>query len=423
MHTPESAPSLLSEQPDVDFLLAAVRTQIAAKAATDTGQPDNPEAVAAAFHSSLLSRLGTPDEFPAYHRLFRDSLIKHPARMPINIARLEVRKAQDFFLRSQWPDLTYPVGFDDPEAWTPFYEAVETDARLPGSKFPYGEQLHYEKNTDYNVHTNIPDRYALFKAAALYLGKQGPQQVLDLGCGRQHGAKKLAVPRRSQYDYGAVEVMNAAEGLRQVPHLPATRELYRLLNSDNLPISRVIGIDIQNLVQNPDPIEAKKLRTWSRNCFYPEEYLGGAPRVQEFSILDDLELTDDKGNNVVQFYQNDVTQLNHQEFEQTFPDLEQFDMAVMSTVGYQLGEAGVKAAIANVQKYMKPDGHIMLLDYVDIDGDGRMHFSKDQRNWSYKLHVLSMAEQEEGFQKFFTVETGRAKRLAYAPYAARLAFS
>lgn len=364
-----------------------------------------PDLYQRAFFESLDSHLGNPD-FPIFNQLVADDLRTYIDRWPINVANLYLRKDQDFILRSEGAQSTYPFRFDRPQSWDSYFTTLEVSP---------GEQERFVTTSRLNVQTNFPDRGALVKLAALLMDRTEPQHMLDVGCSRNLIAKKLAYPFRKHFPYQQIEVVSSVptNGVVNVNRQASSR-LMALLNANNFPVASSIGIDIQDMLLEQEGPEADLLRAWGRHSYYPSEYKD-RQQVWNFDLLEDQKLPS------VKFFQGDITDFDHERFEHDFPDEKKADIAYMATVAYQLGAAGVKAALSNIRERMKPDGVVMVTDFVEISPDGEMEFSPDWPPYSYRHYILDLAREEEGWKELFTVESGRARRVVLTPYAGRLA--
>jgi hypothetical protein len=189
------------------------------------------------------------------------------------------------------------------------------------------------------------------------------------------------------------------------------------VNGTDLPIANSIGIDLQDMLVGETKRDHDKNRTWARSCFYTSEYHYDPARITEFDHWEETSLRQ------VQFFQGDITVLDHDRFRHNFPYARQYDLAYFSTVAYQLGQAGMRAAIENVRPYLRPDGLILMQDFVDVDSAGGIHFAAEWSKGSYALYGLELAREEEGFKKYFTVESGRVGKVVIEPVLGRAALT
>jgi SAM-dependent methyltransferase len=377
---------------------SALQDQVAYMAAS------GPLRVPDVFQRGMLRAVeGQLGKDSAFTGLVSEGLSKHPGRLPVNWANLLMRTVQDYKLRNGYAG--YPRGLERPENSADFFVALEDDE---------AEQAHFVRNIELNVQTNVPDRGVLLKAAALLMQKTGPLRILDVGCGRNHIGRKLAHPAGHEFsEYHPVDVMDSSDR-RERLHV-ASHNFNRLVTETTLPVQTSIGIDIQDMLIGDTREQADKMRLWSRHCFYPSEYLYGGGRIREFDHWEDVHLPN------VRFFQGDILDFDHDHFRYLHPDTQPYDAAYFSTVGYQLGHDGMQTAIANIRPYLKPDGFIAVQDFVDITPDNTMHFARDWPKWSYGMYTLDLAKEEDGFQKFFTSESGRVGKIVIEEAAGRLA--
>lgn len=375
------------------------------------GQLLVPDIYHKAFFESLSYHLGNPD-FPVFNQLVRADLAAHPRRLPVNTGNLYLRDNQDFVLGTERPFSThpYPYGYGNPQAWSARYVTLEVSPTA---------QEHFRINTKMNVRTTIPDRGLLVKASALLLGMDEPLRMLDVGCSRNHVAKKLAYPRRRHFPYGDVRIVEPAEEtVEAVVNRGASQVFNSLLNADNLAVRQIIGIDIQDpLIGQKSPM-AEKMRLWDRHCFYPSEYRGNSERIFDFDLLEAMDLEE------VGFYLADVTDpdFDQDAFANVAGNQPKADVAYFSTVAHQLGQQGTDTAIANIRQQLKPDGVIMITEFLDsMTPDGKMEFSPTREPFTYRHYVLDLAREEDGWQELFAAETGRVRRVMLTLRAAELA--
>lgn len=375
--------------------MESLQAQVAHMASPDS--LNVPDIFQRAFYQALLPRLGSP-AFPVLNDLINEAHEEYPERSPKNLADNIQRCDNNYNLRRRADDWR-SARHRSPRDKSLFFEDLETDP---------DEQAHFSRNIDLNVQTNVPDRGLLLKAAALLLGHQGPLRMLDVGCSRHHISKKLASPADHPFAaYRPVDVM-AAIGDMEADHV-ASMGFNRLINDTPLPIASSIGIDLQDMLVGETRKDHDKMRDWARSCFYPSEYFYDQPRIDEFDHWEETSFRE------VQFFQDDVTALDHDRFGHYFPYAGGYDLAYFSTVGYQLGETGMKAAIENIRPYLRGNGMIYLQDFVEVDDDNSLQFLTEWPKGSYALYGLDLAREEDGFQKLFTVESGRVGKVVIEP--------
>ena len=355
-----------------------------------------PDIFQRAFFQALVDRLGDSN-FPVLNTLIAEALETHPARTVKNIADNIQRCDNNYNLRLSTPG--WPLGHHSARAKSQFFEDLEAQSQ---------EQKHFQKNIELNVQTNVPDRGLLLKAAALLLGHKGPVSMLDIGCSRHHISKKIGAPGSHPYAaYRPIDVMNTIH--EQEANHAASSRFNNLINNTDLPIGSSIGIDLQDMLIGTTKREHDKMREWARSCFYTSEYLYDFDRIREFDAWEETYLKE------VKFFQGDITAFDHDQFRHYFPETRGYDIAYFSTVGYQLGAEGMKAAIENVKPYLRPDGLILLQDFVEVQDNNRLNFLTNWSKGSYALYGLDLAREEEGFQKYFTVASGRIGKVALEP--------
>lgn len=356
---------------------------------------------------ALIPRLGNPD-FPHTNRLYADVLQEHSSRSLINIVNNGIRCGNAYWLNKEWPpDPDKLRRLIDPDEWAEYFNQLENN--------PF-EQWEFALNFDFNVQTTVPQRGALPLAGVKLLKLPEPITIMEGGCGGNFGMTYMGLDKR-QHPYEPTEVVERSEnGKELIPNLPATKQFNALINSGFV-IAKGVGIDIQNEVDTKSP-RGQRLQRWKRNCYYLSEYIENIERIFNIMLLEDQKPPE------ISFYQEDLTDFNHQEFDKAHPDFAA-DLVLLPTVGNQLGSEGTSIALHAAERYVRDEGDQKgsqaVLDFVDMQADGTTHYPDEWPPYSYKYFVKDWAHPELGWQHFFTAENGRVRRVIFEAAAARLA--
>jgi hypothetical protein len=352
-----------------------------------------------AYFGALASVIGHSD-FQNVNGLIAEQEALYPDRSPKDHAENFQRDDNNHNLIAGTPG--WPWGHHVPKAKMPALEDLETNP---------ARQALFRRNMQRNRQTNIPDRGVLFKAAELMLEQESPIKMFDMGVSRHHISKKLASPAGALFaSFRPPDVMDRA-GIADSNPLASWR-FHNLVNGTSLPIASSIGIDIQDMLVGTTRRDHDEARKWAESCFYTSEWIHDLARIHEFNHWEDTTVPQ------VKFFQGDVTNFDHDRFSYNFPDARNYDVAYFSTVGYQLGEHGLKAAIDNVRPYLRKDARILLQDFVRLREDGSLDFLAKWPEWSYALYSLDLGREEEGYTKLFTAASGRIGKIAIEPVMA-----
>lgn len=369
---------------------------------SEDGHPNAPDRYMQAFYGRFYGVL-FEDERPNTRALARQVLDRQPDMSSVNFANASMRVGQDFKLRNQCP--AYPKNHDTAEAWDDFFDAIESDGNARWA---------YELRMTFNVQSNISGRGLPPRIIALADGYDSPIRILDVGCSRHRVMGKWAlVESNPDFSYDYVDVMrrpehDAAEPMRD---LDKTIRLNQVRRMGHLPLKLAMGIDRWELLEST-------MKTWAKSCsFYPSELLGDMGRVQEFDYLEKHWPIN------LRFHCDDFAYFQHDAFEKKFPNPEdrEYDMVLFSTILYQLGSQQIQQMLENARHYVKPDGLIVVQDFIEqINGRGEMTFAPKWSKWTYGVWMQRMLDAEAGFQKYLTLDSGRAKQWIFEPTMAKL---
>jgi hypothetical protein len=348
----------------------------------------------------------TDSEFKTYQEFVREDLVLYPHRSLMNVLNLQLRKNQDHARsRLTGDDLAhFPDGFESPKPWLRLAHDITDDPRV---------QVRYRQTSNMNVQTNYMDRGVLVKLSGLLLGYgEKPVSLIDAGCSRNLIGTKLTLTPRRWYPYLGTQIVRPDEnGYPADVDALASLHMHYMMLEDNFPVANVIGIDKQDPMIGKKTREAKMIQKWALNCLYPSE--------RELRL--DQTLIEDLQPPTVRFFKGDITDLDHDRLDAEQATAGKADIAYMWTVAYQLCEDGTKSAIENLKPHIKPNGKILIFDYMDVGLDGSLQFSEDWSPYSCKGYVLDLEHEEDGLQQLFTIESARCRKMMLSDYAGRLA--
>lgn len=250
-------------------------------------------------------------------------------------ANLLLRAVQKQLVRT---DASYPYEYDDPEAWSEAFMSLHASADRAAEL--------YRDIADKHTQSNVVERY---KACKLTMELLSPwlaatPRLLDVGCSRNHGLKKLHL----QLPFKTVQSgIPLTEGI--LSPVLADRLANRLIASP-LALGPSLGMDLTEL-------DSAENAEWARSCsFYPKELLD-KKAVAEYDFLDNAE----PGS--VTFKQGNI--LDHAEGGD-----ETFDVAIVSTFMYQLTPVERNLARTALRHYVGDKGFIIYQDFTKRDRDG-----------------------------------------------------
>jgi hypothetical protein len=305
--------------------------------------------------------------------------------------------------------LNYPEDFDTPEAWL---EEAGGILDNPNSHAILDYDL-----TQRRIQSNIADRYKGPKLAILkeYPSRfRGPLNILDVGASLNLGLTKLVVGDK----FGQVEILDSSSRDAFVHDTNATEYINHLINSP-LDVAGGVGVDIL-------PGWDLNSREWIRSCsFYPSELLD-LNRIEEFdrlvlanSILDKHNRTK-SGLNIsgvnmdrLSFYIGDFADRNSMRDFSHSPEAEaKFDVVTFITVMHQLSDMERTAMIDRAKNYLKPDGLIIVQDFMEINPDAPngMDFPNHWYPFLYRTAVIDPLESTSTPRDIVVWDYGRCKQ-------------
>lgn len=326
-------------------------------------------------------------------------------RSPSDVANSLFRSVQAIV---QQTDDVYPHNRERPEDWDSAFEQVVQDE-------------HYRDfcmNLRRNVMSNKPDRgKGLFAAIALH-GRNQQLNVLEVGCSAQLIQKKM-LTLSDNYRYDHLKVVRhhetAKDGNSAEDHTQ-TQVMNYLLRQSRLKFGQCVGIDVMN--PREDAILA-----WIMSCsFKPEELLRPRER-EEAARLAATNLPN------LAFHMDEFgPEFDLEAFQRRFP--EPFDVVMFPTMLYQnQGSPDTCQRMLELgEQLAKPDGLVVVQDYVTFESDGSMRFHEDW-GWNYGTWAKDLAKKRggtlpsEGYSPLFVASDGRQREIALLDGLSELAIA
>lgn len=353
-----------------------------------------PDEESRSFYGDLHDHLST------YPRV-QASIYKHfEQRPPANVKSIANRALRAVQAIEISADPFYPLGKTARGSWRPSLERAESDEYYPT----------FDSNMQLYVGSNIADRGKVIPPIAAVHGKNGPVDVLEIGCSQNRILTKLSKHGDSRFRYGITRVV---EDIPQDPHEPVTEDYLKsnyfsyLVQQKSFQLGRSMGIDLHDA----DDTEAQ---TWADSCsLYPSECTARNRRIYE-------ELRALQPDNVQFFSGNFGAPFDHERFAASLDGNTAFDIVYLPTVLYQLPPDEQQAIMANAHKYVETDGLIVVQDFVEIDDEDNIEV-QDYWNWHYAIWVKDMSKGDEArFEKYMVADGGRVRKVALMPALGRL---
>ena len=232
-------------------------------------------------------------------------------------------------------DATYPNEYDTHQAWS---EGLTDILTTPDSKAEL-----YDDLSQRHTQSNVVERYKAFKLTKELLSPVLPPapRILDVGCSRNHGLKKMML------NLPFTPVRCGVQATDTILPSGLADRLFNSMIAAPASYGPSTGIDITD-VRVPENTE------WAKSCsFYPSELLS-LTAVTEYDYLDAINLRhlDFKQANILQ--KVDLPKNT-------------FDIITVSTFMYQLSPEERQVAHAALRKLVSHDGVIMYQDFAKPD--------------------------------------------------------
>lgn len=307
-------------------------------------------------------------------------------------------------------EVDYPMRFTTPEPWKNFVSDLLVKPEFDAGFDEFVSDISYR-----NVTSNIVERGVAFPLlTAILADRFGKKvEVLDIGPSQNHVLIKWAIAKFSPF--GDIEVEQAvSEGSKTLyaPDPLMTHYVNRLIKKGNK-LASGVGVDIM-------PIDVNNKEHAEVCSFYPSEYLDETKKEAYY-------LLDLASPSQVSFMAADFSKLDLGLFEARYPG-QRFDIASFTTILYQCSPRVLNAMIQNARALLKPNGLIVVQDFVQPDIKNPSHL-KFYKNWfdkpyKYRTLILDPNDPSGTFNEVFRWWNGRCKKVQVIPDAlAKLALS
>lgn len=291
-------------------------------------------------------------------------------------ANLLLRAVQKQLLRV---DPEYPAAYDDTEVWEKALDdLVADDSRVA----ELANDL-----THKTTQSNVVERYKAFKLLIELLSPQVGEapSILDIGCSRNHGLKKLHL----NLPFGPIRL-----GLPGAESRVSGALVDRLANT-LIAAPRAYGLSTG---MDLTPLAVPGQAEWGRSCsFYPSELLN-AEAVAEYDFLEEAHPPG------AHFKQGDVLLM-------AADHTKTYDVVTASTFLYQLSPAQRLAARTALKNAVSDEGLIIYQDFVRRTGDQNLSFEDSwfARQYPYRTIVEFPHRSEPVLYEALRWSTGRCK--------------
>jgi hypothetical protein len=356
-------------------------------------------------------------ENPEYRELVKEAMFLNKPEStisPLYVVQRLVRVSHT--IAWQRNAARYPLTHKEVGAWDATHRLM-LDAERPDYEQFYGRAWQFMGK---DIMTNKAERGNMIQlVAALHNKTTKALTIFEFGSSMNHILHALRLASRGNYTFGAVEVAKRATADEHTHLLPrqriavdgvASALVNDLIQKRPLKLKQAIGFDIAN----PDDPGTKR---WVRgSSHYVDEVLDKS-LLREFTRLSRT-----ASATVHSVYPVDIgTPINPSIIETKAPGVsDKADISFLSFSWYELKDRdSLATAVDNAINLTKEDGLVIVYDAVDINQDsGEPTFYDPRRPWTCAVYVLDKQAPEHGFQKYFSVETGRGRRIIVEPIAA-----
>ena len=334
----------------------------------------------AAFCTAVAQELCRPQFRAVVERMFASRTGLSPS-YAVNIM---LRALQKQLLRSSL--YSYPLDYTEAATWQDEIVRVLDDPALLSE---YSNDLMLAE-----VQSNVVERYKAFKLVMLLLRNTigDMPSVLDVGCSRNLGLKKLALnlPFRPIRIAAPLRIRDTT--------LVALQDYLNGLLRQKVALSYGIGSDIVHI----DSINAA---IWARSCsFYPAELLDLA-LVSEYDYLDHNAVYN------VDFERGDFVSgglTSPFEYEHTFA------VVTVSTFMYQLSVADRERVRSTLRRYVASDGIIIYQDFAKASEDQSSLTFEDHwfaTHFPYRTLIEFASDPSRRLHELFRWDNGRCNNV------------
>jgi len=342
----------------------------------------------AAFDYAMLAALEDPKLRGLLEEGFEHRYRQGRSVSPQYGANLCRHSFQKHFLRAR-EKFGYPEAFLEEDAWK---EGI--------NEIVHGQDSFHELRFDLlvrDIQSNVAERYKSLKIIMHFFRERLGDEplVLDVGCSQNQGLKKIA----AGYPFDPVEVV-----IRNKDGTPTVAGLdYKSTSAVNSVIAARQALG-PSLGVDAWPLRDLDVKQWARgSSFYPSELLIPG-LLEKYDELDNLQV----GN--VGFLEANFTEKNFGN-----EAYKMFDIALFSTVLYQLSPEERDRMLVNALYWVKPNGLVIIQDFTEtVEGKPLQLYFPDKRDgvpFLYKTIVLDPSRIEEGFKECIRWQTPRCRQM------------
>lgn len=351
----------------------------------DNVLPQNNDIYTAAYERTFANNL---ENNPPFRKFFQELLGDLHDVEPDNVLRRTLKTFQHIEKSLDYGG--FPRSHRTDDAWQRSFDSLLTDEE-------YSEQFY--GNIFLPIMSNVSERGILLKAVARLHQKDQQVRVLDMGCSLNDVLHRLALEgqlHQGDLDYNPIAVMRREGRSGSVPRLDpeATQRFNRWLGAAPLDLGPSVGIDALTFD------ESEKLR---QRALSDSRYMGELVMSKVSAQLYALAKARPPQ---VSFQSLDAATFDPTTFE------EPFDIAYGSTMLYQTPREVRRSIFKNAHAVTEPDGLIVYQDFIRRMGtQGGAQFFKRWVPYTYGVWVRDKARPDLGFQKYFTVYSGRVEKV------------
>lgn len=377
------------EKPRVRMPSGELLKELESQAEYHLGRPDGDKFIAA-FNLALIQAYQSDNEVHGLMEWYLD--IRTDIALPSHAANLPLRAFQKQLL-TLTPD--YPKNFDSVESWLEAFAVILND---PSSAYEIHRDL-----ANRLVQSNKSERYVSIKPLIrMFADRMSDEpRILDIGCSRNHGLKKIA----TNLAFDPVKSGLGEPGAHIAPYESSLLSVFDQMLQADVAIGPSTGSDVVPLQDNAE---------WAKACsFYPSELANAREDVVEYDVLDVMNVPEVEFIEA-NFIRRDIAHLPGYKAS--------FDMVMLSTVMYQLGETERFDMLSNALWHVKPGGIVVVQDFAEIDpSNPRRLVYRDHwfdGNYPYRTFVLEVnGDGRLEFKEYFRWKTSRCRDVKIMPAA------
>lgn len=350
--------------------------------------PQNNDPYTASFETALVDYLKSR---PLFYDIYQGVLADSPKLLPEDLIRQNVKTFQ--FIEKERNPSTFPLNRATPDAWTEPFELLMHDEE-------YLETFYVHIFRD--LASNISERGITLKIEALLHEKVLPK-ILDHGSSLNWVLNRLDQEGDPDLAYNSIDVMRRVPRQRGDPYIDpiATNTLNKWLQERTVRLGPSLGIDI---VDYPRDSQARA-RAISDSHYMGELVLEGDSVMENLSQQSDV-LAHTSSSRV-----GFIADIDAADYDATIYAGE-FDISFASTMLYQSEPEERRKILSNAEIATADDGIVVVQDFIrKSTRSGSMQVYKRWPKYTYGVWVKDMQHPELGYQKHFSVYSGRVEKI------------